>query len=365
MRICSGASPSPFSGEEGRREREPNVLQEMDLTQNTTSIYTPPFPIPSPTTPFPIPFIPPFPTPQSPARIHHSPNLNKRKMVSQPQSQQPKDTPHACVLIRREARITKLPSLHASVSSLKNLKKKKNPRAGKRKKSGEEHVPLITTIIHIIPDRIVAAGQLRARVLADRTPRRLHRLLLGVVDVVARLRGRAALALERVQQPEPVPDLVHRRAPQVVARHRPARHAARVDVAAVVDVLVGRERRRGRDGVGGGRVEGQGGAGGRGGAGRGLAHRGRERAVPEQQGAHAARRRRRRAQVRLEVEVEGRVRAVPERRPHRFGVRVGGPAIFDRVGHREKAESDVGGGVGSVENGKLEGEGWSGFSQCV
>ena len=218
----------------------------------------------------------------------------------------------------------------------------------KKKRKKRKNSPFITTIIHVIRDRVPPAGYLRTRVLVRRTPGRLRGFLFCVVDVVAWIGGGAALALERVHETEPMPDLMHGRAAEIVPGYHAARQAACVDVAAVVDVPVRRRRGKGR------RRKWPGG-----GAGRGVALRRGERAVTKQQRACVGRRRPWRAQVGLEVEVEGRVGPVAERRFHRFGVRVGGPVIVNRVGWLEPAERDVGRSVGSAQNGSLAEEGWS------
>lgn len=75
-----------------------------------------------------------------------------------------------------------------------------------------------------------------AGVLAHGTPDRLGGFLLRIVDVVPGIGRGARLALEGVQEAEPVPDLVNGRAAQVVAVKGAAWHAARENVAAVVDV---------------------------------------------------------------------------------------------------------------------------------
>lgn len=153
-----------------------------------------------------------------------------------------------------------------------------------------------------------------------------------------------------------MPHLVHGRAPQVVSRHRAARHAAREDVAAVDSVLVG-GKWWAREG---------GGSGSSRGAGRALAQRGGERAVPEQRGAHAVGRRRWSAQVGLEVDVEGRVGTVPEGYFHLVGVLVGGPGIVNRVTRCEEAERDVGASVGSDKHYRLARRGFGlDFGQIV
>ena len=146
-----------------------------------------------------------------------------------------------------------------------------------------------------------------------------------------------------MQQPEPMPHLMHRRLPQIVPerRDRGLGHAARQHVAPVGGVVERRvlERQPGRarvrDGGGQGAVAEQGGGGvvGVGGGG----------------------------EVGLEVEVQGLVVAAAEGVLHRgrFGVR--GPGVVDGPGRRDELEGDAGGAVEAGEDGDLAG--WWVFCQ--
>lgn len=131
--------------------------------------------------------------------------------------------------------------------------------------------PLIRRIIHKITNRIPPRHiQPRTTILPLRTPRRRRRLLPRILNEIPRIPRRARITLERMQQPKPMPDLVHRRLAHLVPLHATLRHRAEQHVAAVL-------------GVRGGGVGDWGGAGGGAGGARGLVDDGlREGAVAEE-----------------------------------------------------------------------------------
>jgi len=197
----------------------------------------------------------------------------------------------------------------------------RHPRLLQCRKHG---ITRIGAIIHIIVHRI-QPGNPRTAILgrAGRTPIGAGALLRRIGDEVAL--AIAAVALEDVQQPEPVARLVHRRLALVVPRHGPVGHRAGLDVAPVVGVD-GR-----RDGPPAAAADADADADAR-----------WQRALPQD----AAR------QVRLEVDVQGRVGALAQRLFHREVVGVGGakgPCVVDCPGQVGERESDVVGVVGSVE----------------
>ncbi|KAI7092165.1 hypothetical protein KC356_g131 [Hortaea werneckii] len=121
------------------------------------------------------------------------------------------------------------------------FKKKKEKKERRKKKSrahplhlivGEDAIARIGTIIHIIMNRIprrdtrttILQGTNRAAIRAGG----LHGRVVDQVAVAA-----AAVALERMQQTEPVARLVHGRLAEVVAHEGTAWHGGGVDVAAV------------------------------------------------------------------------------------------------------------------------------------
>ena len=137
-----------------------------------------------------------------------------------------------------------------------------------------------------------------------------------------------------MQQPEPMPHLMHRRLPQIVPQRRERRlgHTARQHVAPVGRIihhrvldrpLRPRIRDRGRQ-----RAVAQKGGGGTVGVGRG-------------------------GEVGLEVDVEGFVVAAAEGLLHLYRVGVGGPAVVYAPGRRDEFEGDAGGAVEAVEDGDL------------
>ena len=149
-----------------------------------------------------------------------------------------------------------------------------------------------------------------------------------------------------MQQPEPMPHLMHRRLPQLVppdpqARRRP-RHTPRQDITPVGRVVHSRvlDLRRHRAIAARHRIR----------------DRGRERAVAQQCRRTRSRgsiRIRRRRQVRLEVEIQRRVRPPPQRLLHRRGISVGGPGVVDGPGSSGETERDERGAVQGVEDGHL------------
>ena len=131
-----------------------------------------------------------------------------------------------------------------------------------------------------------------------------------------------------------MPDLVHGRLPLIVPLHgerSPLRGASQhaASVLSVVDggVLVGFAAGGVGDVCGEGAVAEQGGGG----------------AVGVRWGG----------QVRLQVDVQGGVGAAAEGGFHGGAVGVRGPAVLDGVGTAGEGEGDIGGGVGSVEDGDL------------
>ncbi len=144
--------------------------------------------------------------------------------------------------------------------------------------------------------------------------------------------------LKSMQQPKPMPHLMHRRLPQIVPLRRERRlgHAPRQHVAPVGRVVDGRvldRRAAGPPGVRDGRRQGavaeQGGGGAVGVGGRG--------------------------EVGLEVEVQGFVVAPAQGLLHGGRGGVGGPGVVDVVGARDQLEGDAGGAVEGGEDGDLEG----------
>lgn len=209
------------------------------------------------------------------------------------------------------------------------------------------NLPKIITIIHKIMNRIPPARH-RAQpttILETRTTLRAQALLVGIINKIPRIAHAAGVSLEGMQEPHPMPDLVHGRAPEIVALGAEilgglAGEGAGEDVAAVGAV----------DGGG----EGDGGAGGAGGV--GVGDGGGEGAVAEEGGAGGVWGGRGRAEVGLEVEVEGGIGALAEGCFHRGGGgAVEGPGVVDGVGGGVAEEGDVGGGEGLVEDGGLGG----------
>lgn len=134
-----------------------------------------------------------------------------------------------------------------------------------------------------------------------------------------------------MQQPEPMPDLVHRRHALRVAEDVAAGQTARQDVAAVLDVvLLGR---------------------------RGRHPGGRQRAVAEQDGARDAGDGRGRGQVRLQVDVQIGIGALAEGALHARVVGVRRPAVVDAEVHPAESEEDLVRVVGVGEVHELWGEG--------
>ena len=130
-------------------------------------------------------------------------------------------------------------------------------------------------------------------------------------------------------QPIPMPDLVRRRAPQVVTRERAAGHRRAEDVAPVGHV---RGRRR---------------------LGRHPSLR-RQRAEAQQRRARGhAGRGGRRLQLRLEVDVQRAVGAGAQREFHAGVVGGRGPGVVDAARDAAEAEGDAGVGVGLREVGEL------------
>ena len=158
-----------------------------------------------------------------------------------------------------------------------------------------------------------------------------------------------------MQQTEPMPGFMHRRATHVVARQIPVRQGRRQDRAPVLAVF------RGRAALGrAARVS----AAGRVAAAGRVGDRGRERAVAEDRltlglrsggaaggdGARGRRRARRGRQVGLEVEVQGRVATFAERGFHARGVRIRRPGVVDGEGVRVQTKGNVQRRVGRVED---------------
>ena len=143
-----------------------------------------------------------------------------------------------------------------------------------------------------------------------------------------------------MQQPKPMPHLMHGRLAQTIPAHRKRRlgHTPRQHVAPVRGVIdhgvldrLAAVGPRVRDGGRQGAVAQQGGGGAVGVGGGG--------------------------EVGLEVEVEGAVAAAAEGLLHAGGVGVGGPAVVDGPGCRGEAEEDAGGAVEGGEDGDLGGRG--------
>ncbi len=143
--------------------------------------------------------------------------------------------------------------------------------------------------------------------------------------------------LKRMQQPEPMPHLVHGRLAQIVPAHRERRlgHAPRQHVAPVRGIVhhwildrraIGTHVRDcGREGA--------------------VAQEGGGGAVGVGVGG----------EVGLEVEVQGAVVAAAEGLLHGGGEGVGGPEVVDGVGGGGEAEGDAGGAVEGGEDGDLGG----------
>lgn len=197
----------------------------------------------------------------------------------------------------------------------------------------------------------VRTGAIRTAVLRVALQRRAAirtgAFLRRIIDEVARITRIAALAHEGVQQTEPVADFVHGRFALLVAVKPIIGHRGGEHVAAIVDVGA----RRQRDFLalaaigavlrwaGGGRigdVRGQG-------------------AVAEEGGGHGARRRGS-GEIGLEVDVQGGVIALAEGSLHGLVVQVGCPRVVDGVGVGLRAEGDVEGRVGCIENVGLVGD---------
>ena len=138
-----------------------------------------------------------------------------------------------------------------------------------------------------------------------------------------------------MQQPEPMPHLMHRRLPQIIPvhRNRRLRHTARQHIAPVGRVVHGR--------ILDGRAVGP-----------RVRDRGRQGAVAQQGGGGAVGVGRG-GEVGLEVDVQGLVAAAAQGLLHRrrFGVR--GPAVVDGPGRRDESEADARGAVEAVEDGDL------------
>ena len=140
--------------------------------------------------------------------------------------------------------------------------------------------------------------------------------------------------LKSMQQPKPMPHLMHGRLPQIIPIHRRRRlgHAARQHVAPIGGIvhhgiLDGAVGPRVRDGRRQGAVAQQGGGGTVGVRGGG--------------------------EVGLEVDVERLVAAAAEGLLHLCRVGVGGPAVVDAPGGRDEFEGDAGRAVEAGEDGDL------------
>lgn len=193
-----------------------------------------------------------------------------------------------------------------------------------------------------------AGAAILDHILHRRTPIGGDALLRRIVHEIARIARRAGVALEGVQQPEPVPDFVHGRLAHLVAFQAAAGHAAREDVAPVEDVRGSGVRRGLAVAVGEFLVRGAG--GGRVGDGLG------EGAVAEELGGLGARGGDAGGEVGLEVDVEGGVGAAAEGGLHGAVLDVGCPGVVDGVAGGVQHEGDVGGGVRAVEDAALAGD---------
>ena len=197
----------------------------------------------------------------------------------------------------------------------------------------------------------VRTGAIRTAVLRKALQRRAPigtgALLRRIIDEVARVARIAALAHEGVQQTEPVADFVHRRLALLVAVEPVVGHRGGEHVAAVVDVgalcLVEFLALAASGAVlrwaGGGRVgdvRGQG-------------------AVAEQGGGHGTRGRGC-GEIGLEVDVQGGVITLAECGFHGLVLHVGCPRVVDGVRVGLRAEGDVEGGVGCIEDFGLIGD---------
>ena len=197
----------------------------------------------------------------------------------------------------------------------------------------------------------VRTGAIRTAVLRvafqRRAPIGTGALLRRIIDEVARVARIAALTHEGVQQTEPVADFVHSRFALLVAVESVIGHRGGKHIAAIVDVgalRLGEFLALAAGGAvlrwaGGGRicnVRGQG-------------------AVAEEGRGHGARGRGR-GEIGLEVDVQGGVITLAEGGFHGLVVQVGCPRVVDGVGVGLRAEGDVEGGVGCIEDVGLVGD---------
>ena len=160
---------------------------------------------------------------------------------------------------------------------------------------------------------------------------RTRQLLRRIRHIVAIIRRIARIVLERMQQPIPMPDLMHGRAALIILQERTAARHRRAQDIAPVERVVARVR-LGRDACA------------------------RQRAVAQQDGAGGnAGRAGRGLQVGLEVDVEGGVGAAAQAGFHGEVVAVGGPGGVDGARGGYVAEADAGVGVGGGHGVELRG----------
>ena len=116
-------------------------------------------------------------------------------------------------------------------------KEKKNKEKGRI----EENPPRIRRIIHIITNRI-HPFTIRTTILPPRTPTRTHTFLRRIIHIIPRIPRRARIPLKSMQQPKPMPHLMHRRLSLIIPLHGhgAAGHRPGEDVAPICCVVGGR-----------------------------------------------------------------------------------------------------------------------------